>query len=327
MVAESPSCLVATMAPCQQFRSGLSSPDARYQQQNPAAVLYQRSKSLSPSLLGYQQPTLMAAPLSLGDPHRSVLVHTGAQGQGSGLLHSSTPAQQASPVIHYSPTHQQLRCGSQEFQHIMYCENFGPGAARPGPPPSVAPGQRLSPGSYPTVIQQQNAGSPRAAKNGPPVSDQKEVLPSGVTIKQEQNLDQTYLDDGELMSFLLALGEVAPKLPLPQYMPIQPWVLIVVARVLDTCTPPPPAFSYLTEKPTMILARGVSTRWLGSAEPWPPFLFAKFRARRGNGGTGQEPLSWAHSPFYVGPKGGIENVRGAHEWVLCLVCTGEHRAH
>lgn len=195
MVAESPSCLVATMAPCQQFRSGLSSPDARYQQQNPAAVLYQRSKSLSPSLLGYQQPTLMAAPLSLGDPHRSVLVHTGAQGQGSGLLHSSTPAQQASPVIHYSPTHQQLRCGSQEFQHIMYCENFGPGAARPGPPPSVAPGQRLSPGSYPTVIQQQNAGSPRAAKNGPPVSDQKEVLPAGVTIKQEQNLDQTYLDD------------------------------------------------------------------------------------------------------------------------------------
>ena len=51
MVAEPPSCLVATMAPCQQFRSGLSSPDARYQQQNPAAVLYQRGKSLSPGLL------------------------------------------------------------------------------------------------------------------------------------------------------------------------------------------------------------------------------------------------------------------------------------
>ncbi|XP_019496466.1 PREDICTED: nuclear factor of activated T-cells, cytoplasmic 2 [Hipposideros armiger] len=195
MVAESPSCLVATMAPCQQFRSGLSSPDARYQQQNPAAVLYQRSKSLSPSLLGYQQPALMATPLSLADAHRSVLVHAGSQGQSSALLHSSPANQQASPVIHYSPTNQQLRCGShQEFQHIMYCENFAPGTSRPGPPP-VNQGQRLSPGSYPTVIQQQNATSQRAAKNGPPVSDQKEALPTGVTIKQEQNLDQTYLDD------------------------------------------------------------------------------------------------------------------------------------
>uniref|UniRef100_A0A8C6DWU7 Nuclear factor of activated T-cells, cytoplasmic 1 n=1 Tax=Moschus moschiferus TaxID=68415 RepID=A0A8C6DWU7_MOSMO len=195
MAAEPPSCLVATMAPCQQFRSGLSSPDARYQQQNPAAVLYQRGKSLSPGLLGYQQPALMAAPLALADAHRSVLVHAGSQGQGAALLHSGPAGQQASPVIHYSPTSQPLRCGShQEFQHIVYCENFAPGPARPGPPP-VSQGQRLSPGSYPTVIQQQNAPSQRAAKNGPPVSDQKEVLPAGVTIKQEQNLDQTYLDD------------------------------------------------------------------------------------------------------------------------------------
>ncbi|KAK2110163.1 Nuclear factor of activated T-cells [Saguinus oedipus] len=201
MVAESPSCLVATMAPCQQFRTGLSSPDARYQQQNPAAVLYQRSKSLSPSLLSYQQPALMAAPLSLADAHRSVLVHAGSQGQSSALLHPSPTNQQASPVIHYSPTNQQLRCGShQEFQHIMYCENFAPGTARPGPPP-VSQGQRLSPSSYPTVIQQQNATSQRATKNGPPVSDQKEVLPAGVTVKQEQNLDQTYLDDGKTLEF------------------------------------------------------------------------------------------------------------------------------
>lgn len=211
-VAESPSCLVATMAPCQQFRSGLSSPDARYQQQNPAAVLYQRSKSLSPSLLGYQQPALMATPLSL-DAHRSVLVHAGSQGQSPALLHSSSANQQASPVIHYSPTNQQLRCGSnQEFQHIMYCENFAPGTARPGPPP-ISQGQRLSPGSYPTVIQQQNATSQRAAKNGPPVSDQKEVLPAGVTIKQEQNLDQTYLDDGKLLIFLIAPEDGAPSAP------------------------------------------------------------------------------------------------------------------
>lgn len=195
MLAESPSCLVATMAPCQQFRSGLSSPDARYQQQSPAAALYQRSKSLSPGLLGYQQPSLLAAPLGLADAHRSVLVHAGSQGQGQGstLPHTSSASQQASPVIHYSPTNQQLRGGGhQEFQHIMYCENFGPSSARPGPPP-INQGQRLSPGAYPTVIQQQTAPSQRAAKNGP--SDQKEALPTGVTVKQEQNLDQTYLDD------------------------------------------------------------------------------------------------------------------------------------
>lgn len=213
MVAESPSCLVATMAPCQQFRSGLSSPDARYQQQNPAAVLYQRSKSLSPSLLGYQQPALMAAPLALADAHRSVLVHAGSQGQGSATLHPSPAGQQASPVIHYPPAGPQLRCGGrQEFQHIMYCENFAPGSARPGPPPT-GQGQRLSPGAYPTVIQQQNAPSQRAAKNGPPVSDQKEVLPTGVIIKQEQNLDQTYLDDGKRLIFLSAREDGPETLP------------------------------------------------------------------------------------------------------------------
>lgn len=216
MVAESPSCLVATMAPCQQFRSGLPSPDARYQQQNPAAVLYQRSKSLSPSLLGYQQPALMAAPLSLADAHRSVLVHAGSQGQSSPMLHPSPANQQASPVIHYSPTNQPLRCGNhQEFQHILYCENFAPGPTRPGPPPA-SQGQRLSPGSYPTVIQQQSATSQRAAKNGPPVSDQKEVLPTGVTIKQEQNLDQTYLDDGKmLVSFSLPVRDPKASPPSP----------------------------------------------------------------------------------------------------------------
>ncbi|NWI41673.1 NFAC2 factor, partial [Picathartes gymnocephalus] len=189
VAAESPSCLVATMAPCH----GLSSPDPRYQQQNPAGI-YQRSKSLSPSQLGYQQPGLMAAPVAIADAHRSVLVHAGSPAQ---TLHHSPGQQQPSPVIHYSPTNQQLRCGShQEFQHIMCCENFTGGAARPSQPQG-SQGQRLSPSSYPTVIQQQQqaAPAPRAAKNGPPGSEQKEVLPAGVTIKQEQNLDQAYLDD------------------------------------------------------------------------------------------------------------------------------------
>ncbi|NWI17531.1 NFAC2 factor, partial [Crypturellus soui] len=195
MVTESPSCLVATMAPCQQLRSGISSPDSRYHQPNPAAVIYQRSKSLSPSQLGYQQSSLMAAPVAISDAHRSVLVHAGSPGQTSAVLHHSPGNQQSSPVIHYSPTNQQLRCGShQEFQHIMCCENFTSNVARSSQP-QVSQAQRLSPSSYPTVIQQQAASGQRAAKNGPPVSDQKEVLPAGVTIKQEQNLDQAYLDD------------------------------------------------------------------------------------------------------------------------------------
>ncbi|XP_028926160.1 nuclear factor of activated T-cells, cytoplasmic 2 isoform X3 [Ornithorhynchus anatinus] len=195
MVTESPSCLVATMASCQQLRSGLSPPDSRYQQQNPAAVIYQRSKSLSPNLLGYQQSTLMASPISISDAHRSVLMHAGSPGQASALLHHSPGNQQPSPVIHYSPTSQPLRCGThQEFQHIMCCENFTSNSARPSQP-QVSQAQRISPSSYSAVIQQQTATSPSAAKNGPPVTDQKEVLPAGVTIKQEQNLDQAYLDD------------------------------------------------------------------------------------------------------------------------------------
>ncbi|XP_065422075.1 nuclear factor of activated T-cells, cytoplasmic 2 isoform X3 [Chrysemys picta bellii] len=195
MVTESPSCLVATMASCQQLRSSLSSTDSRYHQQNPAAVIYQRSKSLSPSQLGYQQSSLMATQVSISDAHRSVLVHAGSPGQTSAVLHHSPASPQPSPVIHYSPTNQQLRCGShQEFQHIMCCENFTSNVARPSQP-QVSQAQRISPSSYPTVIQQQTATSQRAAKNGPPVSDQKEALPAGVTIKQEQNLDQAYLDD------------------------------------------------------------------------------------------------------------------------------------
>lgn len=203
LATESPSCLVATMAPCQQLRSGLSSPDSRYQQQNPA-VIYQRSKSLSPSQLGYQQPGLMATPAALGDGHRSVLVHAGSPAQGSAALQHSPGHQQSSPVIHYSPTSQQLRCGShQEFQHIMCCENFtGGGASRPGQQGSQA--QRLSPSSYPTVIQQQAAPGARAAKNGAPGTEHKDVLPAGVTIKQEQNLDQAYLDDGKCCAPLRA---------------------------------------------------------------------------------------------------------------------------
>ncbi|XP_008113808.1 nuclear factor of activated T-cells, cytoplasmic 2 isoform X6 [Anolis carolinensis] len=191
MVSESPSCLVATMASCQQLRSSLSSPESQYPQQNPGAVIYQRSKSLSPSHLGYQQSSLMAAQVSIPDVHRSVLVHTGSPSQSSAGLHHSPANQQSPPVIHCSPsTNQHLRCEShQEFQHIMCSENFTSSGVRPSQP-QVSQAQRLSPSSYPTVIQQQ-----RPVKNGPPVSDQKETTSTGVTVKQEQNLDQAYLDD------------------------------------------------------------------------------------------------------------------------------------
>nr|XP_020635179.1 nuclear factor of activated T-cells, cytoplasmic 2 isoform X6 [Pogona vitticeps] len=191
MVSEAPSCLVATMASCQQLRSSLSSPESQYPQQNSGAVIYQRSKSLSPSHLGYQQASLMATQVSIPDVHRSVLVRTGSPSQSSTVLHHSPTNQQSSPVIHCSPTNsQQLRCEShQEFQHIMCSENFTSSGVRSSQP-QVSQAQRLSPSSYPTVIQQQ-----RTVKNGPPVNDQKEAVPAGVTVKQEQNLDQAYLDD------------------------------------------------------------------------------------------------------------------------------------
>ncbi|XP_013913408.1 PREDICTED: nuclear factor of activated T-cells, cytoplasmic 2 isoform X3 [Thamnophis sirtalis] len=191
MASESPSCLVATMASCQQLHSNLSSPESQYPSQNPGAIIYQRSKSLSPSHLGYQQSNLMGAQVPIPDVHRSVLVHTGSPSQSSAMLHHSPANQPPSPVIHCSPTaNHQMRCEShQEFQHIMCSENFTSSGVRPHQP-QVNQAQRLSPSSYPTVIQQQ-----RTAKNGPPVNDQKEVVSAGVTVKQEQNLDQAYLDD------------------------------------------------------------------------------------------------------------------------------------
>ncbi|XP_044153526.1 nuclear factor of activated T-cells, cytoplasmic 2 isoform X3 [Bufo gargarizans] len=178
--SDSPSCL-ANLVSCQQVRAGLPSPDSRYPQQSPSAAVYQRSKSLSPSQLSYHQPSLVASQITIPDPHRSVLVHT------------STPVQSAanpqpSPVIHYSPTNHQMRCGShQEFQHIM-CSDFTSSLTRP------TQAQTISPTNYPTVIQQQS-NSQRSPKSGPPATEQKEILPSGVTVKQEQNLDQAYLDD------------------------------------------------------------------------------------------------------------------------------------
>lgn len=179
----SPSCLVANLVSCQQVRGGVPSPDPRYPQQSPpSAAAYQRSKSLSPSQLGFHQSPL--SQIAMPDAHRSVLVHA-----GSPVHIAANP--QPSPVIHFSPTNHQMRCGShQEFQHIM-CSDFSPALPRPSQP------QRISPSSYPTVIQQQSSSqrSPKSMTPGP----EKEDLPTGVTVKQEQNLDQAYLDDGKTL--------------------------------------------------------------------------------------------------------------------------------
>uniref|UniRef100_H3AWK5 Nuclear factor of activated T cells 2 n=1 Tax=Latimeria chalumnae TaxID=7897 RepID=H3AWK5_LATCH len=187
---ESTSCLVAGMSSCQQVPSGLSPPESRYQQQSPTAVIYPASK------LGYHQSPLMSSQiLTSPDLHRSVLVHAGSPVQSSTLLHHSPTNQESSPSIHYSPVNPQLRCGShQEFQHIMYCENFAHGSTARPTHPQISQAQKISPSQYPTVIHQQSTIQ-RAAKNGPPTNVQKHLLPTGVTIKQEENLDQAYLDD------------------------------------------------------------------------------------------------------------------------------------
>ncbi|KAM8945779.1 nuclear factor of activated T-cells, cytoplasmic 2 [Pelodytes ibericus] len=208
---ESPSCLVTNLVSCQHVRTNLPSPESRYHQQNSPAALYQRSRSLSPSQLGYHQSPLMASQISIPDAHRSVLVHAGSPVQPSAILHSPANPQQ-SPVIHYSPTNHQMRCGShQDFQHIMCSDHFTSSPTR-STQPQVTQAQRISPGPYPTVIQQQSTqqNTHRVSKNGPPVTDQKEILSAGVTVKQEQNLDQAYLDDGsrKLISSLLRLFSV-----------------------------------------------------------------------------------------------------------------------
>ncbi|XP_043945959.1 nuclear factor of activated T-cells, cytoplasmic 2 isoform X2 [Protopterus annectens] len=191
------SCLVSGIGSCQQVQLGLSPSDSQYQQLSQAPALYPISKCLSPSQAGFQPPLLTASPPhTLVDPHRSVLVPVCSPGQSSIMMHHHSPTNhQSSPVIQFSPTNQQLKPDRyQEYHHIMYCENFTPSATRP-PQSQIHHSQKRSPSQYPTVIQQQPSIQ-RVAKNGPPPTEQKGALPTGVIIKQEQKqLDQAYLDD------------------------------------------------------------------------------------------------------------------------------------
>lgn len=207
----SDSCLIASMASCQQLRSGLSPPDSRYQQQT-SAVIYPRSKSLSTSQLLYQQGSLMASPVPpMADGQRSVLVHASSPAQST-IIHqqqSTSPNHHPTSIIQFSPTNHQLRGGGlQEHQHIMYCENYQTSPAC-SPAPSASQAQRISPSHYPTVIQQQpyvqkmpkNRSSPSQLEEQRSSDNPKDR--SGalrVTVKEE-NLDQLYLDDGEQAGF------------------------------------------------------------------------------------------------------------------------------
>ncbi|XP_063745831.1 nuclear factor of activated T-cells, cytoplasmic 2 isoform X2 [Eleginops maclovinus] len=178
--------LVSSMASCQRLSSSLPNQDARFQQQSPAIVFSRGGKSLSGSPGLYQQTGGM-----MPDPHRSVLVHTGSP---VGPISVGQPS-----IIQFSPTnHQVLRGGDPEPQEIIYCDGYSPQAAAAQSP---TPPQVTQPQHYSTVIQQQPLVQKGQQKGrDPPGTGQIEAPGDGqrrVTVKEE-NLDQAYLDDGEL---------------------------------------------------------------------------------------------------------------------------------
>ncbi|CAJ1084463.1 nuclear factor of activated T-cells%2C cytoplasmic 2 isoform X6 [Xyrichtys novacula] len=200
--------LVSGMSSCQRLSSSLPNQDARFQQQSPTIVYSRGGKSLSGSPNLYQQPGGM-----MPDPHRSVLVHTGSPAQPVGPIGSG----QHPSIIQFSPTnHHLLRAGDPhtmpppqpDNQQIIYCDGYSPQAAAAHSPTSPQAQAAVShPQHYPTVIQQQQQQQqqPFTQKEqqkgrGPPGGGQMEAAGDGqrrVTVKEE-NLDQAYLDDGEL---------------------------------------------------------------------------------------------------------------------------------
>ncbi|KAM9856234.1 nuclear factor of activated T-cells, cytoplasmic 2 [Aulostomus maculatus] len=188
--------LVSSMASCQRLSSSLPGQDARFQQQSPAIVYSRGGKSLSGSPGLYQQTGGM-----IPDPHRSVLVHTGSPAQ------PVVPMGQHSSIIQFSPTnHHLLRAGEPltapqpDNQQIIYCDGYSPQAA-PSPTPPQAQAVASHAQQYPTVIQQQpyvqkgqqkGRATPGTGQMESPGERQRRV-----TVKEE-NLDQAYLDDGEL---------------------------------------------------------------------------------------------------------------------------------
>ncbi|KAM7411254.1 hypothetical protein PAMA_021308 [Pampus argenteus] len=192
--------LVSGMASCQRLSSSLPGQDTRFQQQGTAIVYSRGGKSLSCSPGLYQQTGGM-----MPDPHRSVLVHTGSPAQSVGLM----GAGQHPSIIQFSPTshhliragdHQPLSAPQLDDQQIIYCDGYSPQSAH-SPTPPLAQAAVTHPQQYPTVIQQQSYVQKGQQKSrAPPGTGQMEAPGDGqrrVTVKEE-NLDQAYLDDGEL---------------------------------------------------------------------------------------------------------------------------------
>ncbi|KAM6977416.1 nuclear factor of activated T-cells, cytoplasmic 2 [Aplochiton taeniatus] len=200
--------LVASLAPCQQQdRPGLQAPgtDPRFPQQSPAIVYSRGVKTLSAGPGGLYQPPGGMIP----DQHCSVLVHTGSPAQAAGPLGNPQLGQHPS-IIQFSPTNQHLlRVGDPqapppqaEDQNVVYCDGYSPQGAGSHSP---SPGQ---PPHFPTVIQPQQAFGPNEPQKGSSPSGTAGLMhPPGdgrrrVTVKEE-NLDQAYLDDGELLNEII----------------------------------------------------------------------------------------------------------------------------
>ncbi|XP_068997944.1 nuclear factor of activated T-cells, cytoplasmic 2 isoform X1 [Embiotoca jacksoni] len=190
--------LLPGLASCQRLSSSLPGQDTRFQQQSPAIVYSRGGKSLSGGGGVWQTGGMMP------DPHRSVLVHTGSPAQSVG---------QHPSIIQFSPTnHQLLRADDPQpvpapppdNQQIVYCGGYSPQAAHSPTPPQAAEAAAAQQ-HYPTVIQQQQPPpfaqkAPQKARTPPGSSGPAEAPGDGqrrVTVKEE-NLDQAYLDDGEL---------------------------------------------------------------------------------------------------------------------------------
>ncbi|XP_047426572.1 nuclear factor of activated T-cells, cytoplasmic 2 isoform X5 [Mugil cephalus] len=197
-VVHSDNGLVSGMASCQRLSSSLPNQDARFQQQSPAIVYSRGGKSLSGSPAVWQSGGMMP------DPHRSVLVHTGSPSQAVGPVSAGPSIIQFSPTSHHllrPGDTQPLTASQPDNQQIIYCDAYSPQSAAahsPAPPQAAV----THPQHYPTVIQQQQPYTQKGQQKGraPPGTGQMEAAGDGtrrVTVKEE-NLDQAYLDDGEL---------------------------------------------------------------------------------------------------------------------------------
>ncbi|XP_038131931.1 nuclear factor of activated T-cells, cytoplasmic 2 isoform X1 [Cyprinodon tularosa] len=197
-VLHSDNGLMSSMASCQRFSSSVPNHDGHFQQQSPAIVYSRGGKSLGSS------PGTWHTGGIVPDPHRSVLVHTGSPAQSVGPISTS----QHPSIIQFSPTNHHLLRDVEtlpppqpEGQQILFCDGYPPQAASHSPVLPQAQAAVTQQQPCPTVIQQQPFGQKESQKvRASPVTQPMEApgdTQRRVTIKEE-NLDQAYLDDGEL---------------------------------------------------------------------------------------------------------------------------------